>query len=104
MQWRVVKYSSDSTATIILTGVWVDVDLCLFVLYGAFCLVCDITQSCKGGLFVPFTIGQDTDRKHNEGVPAHKTSLLKHLTADDLSHFGSDTSILLCDSFVEHVS
>lgn len=81
-----------------------DIDLCLFVLYGAFCLVCDTTQSCKEGLFVPFTIGQDTDRKHNEGVLAHKTSILKDLTADDLSHFGSHTSILLCDSFVKHVS
>lgn len=34
--------------------------------YGVFCLVCDSTQGCEDELIIPFTVGQDTDRKHHE--------------------------------------
>lgn len=61
--------------------------------YGAFCLVYDTTQCCKEGLFISFTLGQDTDRNHSEGVPAHKIFIHKDLTVDDLSNFRSDTFI-----------
>lgn len=48
-------------------------------------------------LFIPFTVGQGTDRKHNEGAPAHRTFCHEDLTVDDLSNFRSDAFILLCD-------
>lgn len=93
---RAVICFSDCTAAIILTGICLDIDL-YFPDYGAFCLVYDTTQSCEQGLFIPFTIGQDTDRKHNERVPARKTFIHKDLTVGVLSNFRSDTFILLCD-------
>lgn len=53
----------------------------------------DTTQCCKEGLFISFTLGQDTDRNHSKGVPAHKIFIHKDLTVDDLSNFRSDTFI-----------
>lgn len=76
--WRAVKYSTDCTAPVTLTGIWIQIfapRLCV----------------SQGGLLIPLTRGQDMHRKHREGLPAHKIFLPKDLTGDALSRFGSGT-------------